>query len=152
MADVMSAIGMGAVAGTILLSWLSDKIGRKPMMLISTVGAAASLVLLASRGGETTGLVASLFLVFFFNNTLITLTVGPICAETVPPALMATASGVVIATGELFGGGIAPMLGGQIAERFGIDHILWLPMGAMLIGFVLCLFLKEPRWSAELGQ
>ena len=57
--------------------------------------------------------------VHLFNNACITLTVGPICAETVPPALMATATGVVIACGELGGGGLAPIIAGQVADSSG---------------------------------
>jgi fucose permease len=82
-------------------------------------------------------------MVHFFNNALITLTVGPLCSETVPAALMATASGLVIAVGELFGGGIAPVIVGQVAERIGIGRILWLPILMMAIGFLLSLFTRE---------
>jgi fucose permease len=87
-----------------------------------------------------------LFMVHFFNNPLITLTVGPLCSETVPAPLMATATGLVIAVGELFGGGIAPVVVGQVAQRIGIEHILWLPAIMMLVGFVLSLFTRETRW------
>jgi MFS family permease len=38
MGTVMSAIGFGATAGTLLLPWLSDRTGRKPVMLLSAVG------------------------------------------------------------------------------------------------------------------
>ncbi|MBU6443789.1 MAG: MFS transporter, partial [Alphaproteobacteria bacterium] len=134
MGTIMSAIGLGSMAGTLILPWLSDGIGRKPVMLISTVGAGLSLVTLNALGPAAGSLFAALFMVHFFNNALITLTVGPLCAETVPPALMATASGVVIAVGEFFGGGLAPVIGGQVAERFGIDHVLWLPIAAMALG------------------
>jgi predicted MFS family arabinose efflux permease len=148
MGTIMSAIGLGSMAGTLILPWLSDGIGRKPVMLISTIGAGASLVALNALGPFVGPLFAALFMVHFFNNALITLTVGPLCAETVPPALMATASGVVIAVGEFFGGGLAPVIGGQVAERFGIDHVLWLPIAAMVLGFMLCTMLKETRPAA----
>jgi predicted MFS family arabinose efflux permease len=143
MARVMSAIGLGAMAGTLLLPWASDKIGRKPVMLISGLGVLCSLVALANTGPEPGALFAALFMVHFFNNALITLTVGPLCAGAVPPSLMATASGLVIAVGELFGGGLAPVIAGKIAERFGIDHILWLPIAAIALGFILCLAIQE---------
>ena len=145
MGAVMSAIGFGSGVGTLTLPWLSDAIGRKPVMLLATVGAGLSLVFLASLGSAVGPLFLAFFLVHFFNNALITLTVGPLCAETVPAALMATASGVVIAVGELFGGGLAPIVAGQVAERFGIQHLLWLPIAAMAIGFLLCLLLRETR-------
>jgi predicted MFS family arabinose efflux permease len=143
MSGIMSAIGLGSTAGTLALPWLSDFIGRKPVMIFSTVGALCSLLLLATSSAEMAPLFGFLFMVHFFNNALITLTVGPLCSETVPLRLMATASGLVIAVGELFGGGIAPVIVGQVAERIGIGRILWLPIVMMAVGFVLSLFTRE---------
>jgi MFS family permease len=145
MSGIMSAIGLGSTAGTLALPWLSDVIGRKPVMVLSTVGALVSLLLLANAGAQVHTLFGLLFMVHFFNNALITLTVGPLCSETVPARLMATASGVVIAVGELFGGGIAPVVVGQVAQRVGIAHILWLPSIMMAAGFLLSLGTRETR-------
>jgi fucose permease len=58
---------------------------------------------------------------------------------------MATASGVVIAVGELFGGGVAPVIVGQLAQRIGIEHILWLPSIMMVLGVLLSLSTQETR-------
>jgi predicted MFS family arabinose efflux permease len=152
MGVVMSAIGLGATAGTFLLPWLSDKIGRRPVMALSSIGVLASLVLLANTGNSVAILFAFLFFVHFFNNANIALTVGPLCSEAVPPWLMATASGLVIAVGELFGGGLAPVLVGHVAQRFGIEHVLWLPVAVMGAGFLLCLAIKENRLGAPLAS
>src|SRR6202000_810197 len=100
--------GLGATVGTFLLASLSDRLGRKPVLALSAAGALLSLGGLAHTGARAGPLFAGLFFVHFFNNALITLTVGPLCSEAVPAALMATASGLVIAVGELFGGGLAP--------------------------------------------
>ena len=145
MTTVMSAIGFGAMAGTLILPALSDLIGRKPVMLISSVGTLIALSLLATAAANSAALFACLFMVHFFNNALITLTVGPIAAETVPSSLMATASGVVIAAGELLGGGLAPIIAGQVAQHFGIDQILRLPQIVMVAGVLLCMALRETR-------
>jgi predicted MFS family arabinose efflux permease len=143
MSGIMSAIGLGATVGTLLLPWASDKFGRKPIMALSSLGALASLLLLANTGENATLLFTFLFMVHFFNNALITLTVGPLCSEAVPAALMATASGLVIAVGELFGGGLMPFIVGHVAERFGIDQILWLPIAGAVAGFLLCLAIRN---------
>jgi predicted MFS family arabinose efflux permease len=148
MSGIMSAIGLGSTAGTLALPWLSDFIGRKPVMILSTLGALGSLLLLVTAGADFKLLFGCLFMVHFFNNALITLTVGPLCSETVPAPLMATASGLVIAVGELFGGGIAPVIVGQVAQRFGIGRILWLPILMMAVGFALSLLTRETRLKA----
>jgi predicted MFS family arabinose efflux permease len=152
MGVVMSAIGLGATAGTLLLPWLSDKIGRRPVMALSSAGVFGALLLLANATNDVGVLFAFLFMVHFFNNALIALTVGPLCSEAVPTTLMATASGLVIAVGELFGGGLAPVLVGHAAQRFGIAHVLWLPIAAMIAGFLLCLSIQDMRAKAPLAS
>ncbi len=145
MGTVMSAIGFGAMAGSVALPWLSDRVGRKPAMLTGNVIVLVSLALLSLTGPDVTLLFACIFFMMFGVLAIITLTVGPLCPETVPPHLIATSSGLIIATGELFGGGLAPILMGTVAKNFGIEHILWLPMAAMVISFVLCTRLRLPR-------
>jgi MFS family permease len=126
-----------------LLPWLSDRLGRKRVVTLASVGAWVSLLLQKHTGAVVGVLFTFLFLVHFFNNALITLTVGPLCAEAVPVRRMATALGLVIAVGELFGGGLASLLVGHAAQRFGIEHVLWLPIVMIGIGFLLCLTLKD---------
>lgn len=60
--------------------------------------------------------------------------------------------GVVIACGKLGGGGLASIIVGQVADHLGIEHILWLPLGAIGVAPAITLFLKETRWSAVHGQ
>ena len=145
MAKIMSAIGLGATAGTLVLPWASDHIGRKAVLIVASIGALSSLVLLGQLDARPGALFGALFLVHFFNNALITLTVGPLCTEAVPPSLMATASGTVIAVGELFGGGLAPYLVGLLAQHAGIAQVLWLPIATVAIGLLLTLTIRTVR-------
>ncbi len=140
---VLSATGFGATAGTVLMPWLSDRIGRKPVMVGSSLATLASLILLTRIGADPGTLFVVLFLVHFFNFAHITLTVGPLSAESVPAKLMATASGVVICVGEIFGGGIAPVIAGIVAGRFGIQYTLYLAIAALAFGVLIGLGLRE---------
>ena len=70
-------------------------------------------------------------------------TVGPISAESVPAKLMSTASGIVVGTGAIFGGGVAPVIAGYVAQHDGIQHILRLAADAFVVGLVVALSLKE---------
>lgn len=143
MGFVMSAIGFGATGGMFLMPAISDWIGRKPIVIFSTIAAFASLILFISSGADTEVLFVSLLLTSFFNFALVTLTAGPVIAESVPSTLMAAASGLVICAGEWFGGGIAPIITGFVAQDYGIQHVLYLAVVALLVGFINSCFLTE---------
>lgn len=140
---VLSAIGIGASLGTVIMPSLSDRIGRKPVMLISVLGAIFFLTMLSNTGAEPAKLFFYVFGTHFFNFALITLTVGPLSAEAVPARLMATASGLVIGVGEIFGGGFAPIIAGFVAEHYGIEHVLQLAIGGLAVGLIVALSVKE---------
>ncbi len=143
MGYVMSAVGFGAVAGSIAIPALSDRLGRRPAAVIAVVGAAAALVMLSRTGADAGLLFAWLLVTSFFLYGLISLNVGPLSIESVPVHLRATASGVVIAVGELFGGGVAPVMAGYLARSSGIATIFPLAIGGFAVGLVACLALVE---------
>ncbi len=143
MGFVVSAAGFGGTAGCVIMPMISDRIGRKPVMLICAAGAAIALLTFMQIGPSPVLLFALLLLTHFFNYPLITLTVGPISTESVPVKLMASASGLVVFTGEIFGGGIAPIAAGFVAQHFGIQTILPLAIGGLAVGFINCCFLAE---------
>ncbi|MDM0075465.1 MFS transporter [Variovorax sp. J2P1-59] len=143
MGYVLSAIGFGGTLGTLVMPALSDRLGRKPVMIISVVGAGIGLYFLMHAGPEPFALFTSLAATLFFIFSMICLTVGPISAESVPATLMSTASGIVIGTGEIFGGGIAPVIAGYVAHHYGIQYIMHLAAIALVVGLVVALFLKE---------
>jgi predicted MFS family arabinose efflux permease len=143
MGYVLSAIGFGGTLGTLVMPALSDRLGRKPVMILSVIGAAVFLVLLTRTGPNPTMLFTYLMLTLLFVFSMITLTVGPLSAESVPAKLMSTASGLVVGVGEVFGGGVAPVIAGFVAKHFGIQYIMYLGFVALAVGLVVTLCLKE---------
>jgi fucose permease len=49
----------------------------------------------------------------------------------------------VIGAGEVFGGGAAPAIAGQIAAASGIQHVFTFTIGSLVVRFIVALFLKE---------
>lgn len=146
MSMVMSAIGFGASAGTVAMPWLSDRLGRRAVMLLCTAGTACAIVALNQTGPSVALLFAFVFIANFFNNGLMVMAIGPLCALSVPPTLIATASGLIIAAGEFFGGGFAILIAGHFAEQFGIAHLLLIPLGASILAVFLGLAFSERRF------
>ncbi|KAI3611535.1 hypothetical protein D8I24_0130 (plasmid) [Cupriavidus necator H850] len=150
MGFVLSAIGFGGSLGALTMPALSDRLGRKPVMVLSVIGTFVFLALLTQCDANPPKLFAFLFMTLFFIFALITLTVGPLSVESVPATLMTTASGLVVGIGEIFGGGVAPALAGYVAKQYGIEHVLYLALGALMIGFVAAISLKETAPRASL--
>ena len=92
-----------------------------------------------------------LFFTSFFTLGTIALVTGPICTEAAPPGLVASSIGLVVGWGEIFGGGVAPVITGYVAQNFGIENIVWVAGLGVGAGIIVSLFLDEtsPRKLAE---
>jgi len=140
---VVSAIGFGGFVGQFVLPGISDILGRKIVAIISFIGATIFVWFFAQTSADITYLFATLFIVSFFCLGNIALITGPISTESAPAGLVASAIGLVVGAGEIFGGGVAPLIGGYIAENFGIENVLYLALVGVALGAVVSLFLTE---------
>jgi predicted MFS family arabinose efflux permease len=144
MGFVTSAIGFGGFLGQWGLSALSDFLGRKLMAILGfTIGAAFLVIFKTMDGSNTLLLFVVLFISAGSSFGLLSLITGPIATEAAPLGLIASTGGVIIGIGEIFGGGVAPGVGGAIAGRFGIQHTLDLALGGLVVGIIVSLFYKE---------
>ena len=155
MGFVTSAIGFGGALGQFGLLTVSDFIGRRATTLLSFIVAALFLWLFIHTGAaHLPMLFALLFVAAMFNFGALAILAGPIPAEAAPVGLIASAAGIVIGAGEIFGGGVAPSIAGSIAQSAGIQYTLYFALGGQILGLLLSLFLREtaPRRASRGGS
>lgn len=143
MGIIVSAIGFGGFLGQFLIPSFSDWIGRRAASILSFIGSTIFILLFSNAAPSLLGLFSLLFILSFFSLGLIALLSGPIAAESAPAGLVASSIGLVVGAGEIFGGGIAPVLSGIVAERYGIQNIFYLSLVGTSIGVVISFFIKE---------
>lgn len=153
MGNVTSALGFGGFVGQFGVPGLSDVFGRRITGVLSFIGAAIVLYFFMNTGANPGTLFWLLFLISFFTLGNVALITGPIATESAPAGLISSAIGIVVGSGEIFGGGIAPSIGGFIAQHYGIQNILYMPLIGVALGVVVTAFLREtaPRKLARLS-
>jgi MFS family permease len=140
---IASALGFGGFVGQFGVPGISDMLGRRLTAVIAFIGSAVTLYLFMQLGPTPTSLFVMLFLVSFFSLGNVALITGPIATESAPLGLVSSAIGLVVGAGEIFGGGVAPIIAGWVGGNYGIQNILWMPLVGVLLGVVVTAFLTE---------
>ncbi len=140
---VASALGFGGFFGQFGWPGLSDRFGRKPLAILGFIGATLSVWWFASTGAPVLPLFVALFVCSFFCLGNVALITGPIATESAPRGLISSAIGVVVGAGEIFGGGVAPIIAGGVTDRYGLPSALNVALIGVALGIVVCLFLRE---------
>ena len=139
---VISMGGLAGVIGGIGLPFLSDRIGRKPVMLGATLaGMLCPAALLVLPGDPV--LLGLAVLAGWIPLGIAPLYCAAVPTESVSPRLASTAVGLTMGTAELVGGVIAPSIAGAIADVYSLAAVFWICMGLALAAAVVALFLKE---------
>jgi MFS family permease len=120
MSNTVAWLGFTAPLGGVLVPGLSDRFGRRPLMVIFTaLMALTPLTALLFHGPEL------MLLVLLFTGWLgvgaLPLFMAVVPAETLNFRSTAAAMGLVVGAGEIFGGVIAPPVAGRLADVFGLD-------------------------------
>lgn len=142
MSYVMGAFGAGAIFWGILVPGLSDKVGRKPMVLIAAaLGVFASIGILYAPSN-----LLLLMLVAFVGwggVGVCALMQSTIPAESGDPRFVATIIGTNQLTGELLGASGGAILLGILADKYGLHAAIWGCAISMSVALVVALFYKE---------
>lgn len=141
---VMSSLGVGGAAGMLVFPALSDRWGRKKMMVTCLVMAMLPTWLLMQTGAEPLRLSLLMFLASAFISGVIAM-VHSVTADNVPVQHVSTATGFIVGAGEIVGGAIAPAIAGGLAKAMGITAILPFALGCMATGLLLAIMLRSPR-------
>jgi MFS family permease len=122
---------------------LSDKLGRKPVMIVFTfIGIFYPLAALYYQGSSW--MLALLVFLGWSASGTFPLFMATVPSETIPSRYVATTLGLVMGLGELIGGGLVPWLSGRVADYYNnLAVTMWIASGLAVIATVLTLFLVE---------
>ena len=147
MSVLMSLLGLSALISSMVVPWLSDRYGRKPVILIVTAMALVVPFGIMAAGTSMVMMVPCL-LIGFAATGATPLFMATIPAETIPSTRVAAIVGLVMGFAEIFAGLSGPLLGGVVADSAGLTGTLWLQVGFIVAMLILASFLKEtaPRF------
>jgi MFS family permease len=142
MSILMSVLGLSAAFFSFVVPGLSDRLGRRPVViafnLVGVLVPAAALYF----GGSIYALAVLVFLGWSASGTM-PLLMGTIPSETIPARYVATALGMVMGLGEVLGGVGSPAIAGWAADHYGLRVPILMQAGCALIAALLALFLVE---------
>lgn len=142
MSILMSVLGVSAALFGFIVPGISDKLGRKPVMIgFSFIGLLMPLSVLYYTGPLT--VLGVLIFIGWSASGVFPLFMGTIPSETIPARYIATSLGIVVGLGELIGGVLTPVGAGWAADTYGLRAPIYIEAACAVIATVLALFLKE---------
>ena len=127
----MFALQMAGFAAAPVAGHLSDKMGRRSVMMTSMLLTAIVLVAMAFAGGSPVFIVFIAVLGFFLYATRPVIQAWLL--ETTPKKMGGTSIGVLFGAQSL-GASFAPFLGGLIADRFGLLATFYFLAATIILG------------------
>jgi MFS transporter, ACS family, hexuronate transporter len=150
MSLMMSLLGLSNAIYAFIVPRLSDRIGRKPVIIATCViGFVIPFSLLSWHGSAL--LLAPLIFVGACVGGAMSLFMGVIPSETVPARLVATAIAAVVGIAEIVGGVTGPTLAGMAADHWGLRAPMWITAGCLVVAIGAACAMKEtaPRAVAR---
>ena len=153
MGSLLSVLGFASALSGFGAPWLSDRVGRKPVMIgFCLVGALTALGAVYFQGSAR--VLGVLLFVGWLASGTFPLFMGVIPGESMPRQYAATAMGLVVCAGEVLGGSVLVAFAGKMADLTQLSTAVLMMAASGAIGCVLCLFLTETapvRTRAVLG-
>ena len=152
MSGFMIALGLAAVAGGALMPALSDRLGRKPTLLLGFLLASAAPAVVAFVQADFSVLCAAIF-VAWLGMGVMPVMLATVPAESVEGAFANRAIGWVIGISEIVGGCVSPVLCGAAADHLGARAPFVIGVVSALLAALFVAALREtaPRHVARIG-
>src|SRR5688572_18661758 len=137
--------GAGIVSGP-LSGGLSDRIGRRPLIAAGMVSTSVMLVVLMALRIEWLFVLALALIGFFLYSTAPVLNAWAL--DIAPPHLGGTSIGILFASQSLLGG-IAPVVGGLIADAYGIEWAFYFIAATVLLANIMIVTIRDDRGASR---
>lgn len=139
---LMGVLGISAAVFAFIVPGLSDRFGRKPVMIAFTlIGVLYPFAALYFSGSLV--VLALLIFVGWSASGTFPLFMATIPSESIPARFLGTSLGLVMGIGEFLGGSSVPTLAGEAADHFGLPAPMFIAAGCAVIAAGLTLFLRE---------
>ncbi len=139
---IMAAIGFGSFVWGFVGPAISDKLGRKPTLIIFCTIAALSPLSLAVVHGSL-GLMMVLGFFTAVGQGCFPLFMAIIPGESLPLKYVASAVALTQLVGEIVGGTIAPSVAGMAADAYGLQAPLYIAFGGALLSAIVAFGYNE---------
>lgn len=150
---LLGTSGLGSFFLGFLLPSLSDRIGRRPVLLLmAAMSAVVPLAFLVPVLYVYPFLLAAIVFVANTGQGIASLILVLVPTESVAAHFRATSIGLATLVGEIVGATAAPVLAGTLAEKHGLALTMWLAAGGSAVLFLVALFLQETARTQNLSD
>jgi predicted MFS family arabinose efflux permease len=132
MGKTMGLLGVSGLLSSIIVPALSDKIGRKPVLMGAiALGIFYPFAVYFFKGSGIQ--LPAMFLTYFTMGTL-PIVAAVLPSEAVPVHLKAKAIGLITGVGEIVGGVLVPALAGVLSDKVDPSAFLWVSSSLAVLG------------------
>lgn len=140
----MASMGLGGFLGAVGMSFLSDRFGRKPVVLsVTIIGIIGTLAVLNLPPSASILTWIILFVTSFITWGGMVIFLSVIPSESVPSGYIARGVSIVTCSSEAAGIIVAPPLLGTVADHYGLQMAMTVAALGLIFSVIATFFLKE---------
>lgn len=141
MGKTMGLLGVSGLLSSIIVPGLSDKIGRKKVIMVFMIVGIFYPFAVYFLAGSALHLPA-MFITYFMMG-LLPLVAAVVPSESVPDHLKAKAIGLITGIAEIIGGVLVPAVAGVLSDKVAPSAFLWVAASLAFVGLFFAMKLKE---------